>query len=307
RAATAPPLLAPIEVRLGAALWMRLCPAGDGDGDAMARRLENALGPRLFDERGIPLPVLRVLPAAGDAAPAAFIIRFDEVPVAEGDLDGADATGSEVTIADHLWTLLRRHAHLFVDIETTQSLLDSLARSHPALVREVVPKVVSPALLADVLRRLAREEISLRHLKDILGALAGRTGPERDAAALTEHVRAALRRAITLRHAHPDGVLRAYTLDPMIEEAVRAALHKTERGTALALEPDLSRDIVQAVGRAIAHASSNGGPAPVILTSADLRRHVRRLVEPRHPHVAVLAFPELAPDATVQPLGAIRA
>jgi len=212
---------------------------------------------------------------------------------------------AEHAIASDVLALLRRYGHEFIGIQETQGLLEGLERTHPALVREVVPKLISPTLLADVLRRLAEEGISLRNLKDILGALAEWAPSERDPVMLTEHVRAALRRAITYRHASSDGVLTAYLLDPMIEDAVRESIHRTATGSYLALEPQLSREIIQAIGRSIA-GISEGGPAPVILTNVDIRRYVRRLVETEHPRIAVLSYPELAPEAQVQPLGRIR-
>ena len=189
-------------------------------------------------------------------------------------------------------------------LKALKSLLDLMGRTHPALVREVVPRLIAPAQLADVLRRLLDEGVSLRNLKDILGALAIWAPQERDPVALTEHVRAALRRPITFGHA-TDGVLAAYRLDPLIEDAVRDAIHRTATGATLALEPPLARDIVQAVGRALAERTGPG--SAVLLTSADIRRYVRRLIEIDHPQLAVLAYPELAPEAEVQDLGPIRA
>jgi type III secretion protein V len=168
----------------------------------------------------------------------------------------------------------------------------------------VVPKLVSPALLTDVLRRLAEEAVSLRALREILGALAEWAPLERDPVALTEHVRAALRRQLTARHLDAAGTIGVLLLDPMIEDAVREGIHKTPSGSYLALEPDLSRDIIAAVGRALP--AANQGAAPVVLTSADIRRFVRRLVETEHPQLCVLSYPELAPEARLQPLGRIR-
>ena len=146
---------------------------------------------------------------------------------------------------------MRRYGHELFGLEETQGLLDALERTHPALVREVVPKLISPVLLTDVLRRLVEEGISLRNLRDILGALAEWAPQERDPVALTEHVRVALRRAITYKYAGDAGVLAAYLLDPMIEDAIRDAIQKTATGSYLALEPQISRDIIGAVGRAI--------------------------------------------------------
>ena len=303
-----PPLMTAIAVELGRALGARLCP--EGDGAALGERLGATLRERLFAELGLPVPAVRVSVDAPGVPSDGYVLRLNEVPLARGE--SADGTAAD-TIAADLLSLLRRYGHELIGIQETQTLLDRLERTHPALVREVVPKLISPPLLTDVLRRLAEEGVSLRNLKDILGALAEWAPHERDPVALTEHVRGGLRRAITYRHATAEGVLPVFLLDPMIEDAVRDAIHKTATGSYLALEPQISRDIVAAVGRTVGQgpaAAGSGEPAastpPVILTSADIRRYVRRLVETEHPQLAVLAYPELAPEARLQPLGHVR-
>jgi len=297
------PLMAALDVELDETLGARLCP--DGDGAALGERLTVALRERLFSELGLPVPAVRVRVNAHGGPGGRYVLRLNEVPLAHGQAQPDDH--AEQAIAADLLALLRRHGHELIGIQETQLLLDRLERTHPALVREVVPKLISPPLLADVLRRLAEEGVSLRNLKDILGALAEWAPHERDPVALTEHVRGALRRAITYRHATPEGVLPVFLLDPMIEEAVREAIHKTASGSYLALEPQISRDIVAAVGRTVVGAPEQASSTPpVLLTSADIRRYVRRLVESEHPELAVLAYPELAPEARLQPLGHVR-
>ena len=214
---------------------------------------------------------------------------------------GVPALGIEEVVIRHLIHLVRRYGYEFIGIQETQVLIDGLERTHPALVREVVPKLVSPVLLTDVLKRLAEEQVSLRGLREILGALAEWAPVERDPVALTEHVRSALRRQITSKYAGPSGSLPVYLLDPMIEETIRESIHKTQTGSYLALEPALSRDILAAVGRTI-----SGGQLAVILTSAEIRRYVRRLVESEYPQLAVLSYQELSPETQLQPLGRIK-
>jgi type III secretory pathway component EscV len=200
-----------------------------------------------------------------------------------------------------LFHVLRRHGHAFVGIQETQVLLDGLASTHPALVREVVPKLATPALLADILHRLAEEGISLRNLPEILGALAERKpGDGDDPASLTDDIRAALRPQITFKYTGEDGTIAVFLLDVTIEETVREAIQDNGSGGHLALEPDLSHDIVQAVDRAI-----SGVKTPVILTSGDIRRHVRSLLAGEHPQVAVIANRELVPEVKLRTLGGI--
>ena len=337
------PLLLPIAIDLSSVLSQSLLASGGAD--RMERELLPAACARFFAETGIPLPAVSVRPNATSLAAGTYGLRLQEIPMAQGEvvpggglaldtinhlraigiaaqpaahpegrpaawipageldaarLQGVPTLAPEEVIVIHLLQILRRHGHEFVGIQETQSLLDQLERTHPALVREVVPKVVSPALLAEILRRLAAEGVSLRSLREILGALAERAPADPDPVVLSEHVRAALRRQITFAHAGSSGVLRAYLLDPMIEDAVREAIQRSASGSTLVLEPELSSDIIKAVGRAVAD-----NVTPVIVTTADIRTHVRRLLETEHPRLAVLSYQEIEPDVKLQPLGRI--
>jgi len=301
RAAESRPLLVPVEVELGASLARALLPARGPS--PLADQLWPALRERFFAETGIALPAISVRRSDTGLADNAYLLLLHEIPIARGAVGpgaaGAPAAAADV-IATHLDRVLRRHGYRLVGIDETQRLLDSLARTHPVLVREVVPEPVSPTVLAEVLQRLAREGICLRPLGEILAALA-RGGPDRsDAATLAETARAALKRQITHQYAAADGSVSAYFLAATVEETVREAIRGTEADRHLALEPDLAQDIVTAVGRAV-----RGMAQPVLLTSPDLRRHVRALLESEYPQVAVLTYRELAPEAKLNALGYI--
>jgi len=206
-------------------------------------------------------------------------------------------------VAEHLGRTIRRRAHDLVGLQEVQSMLDQLERAYPALVRNVVPKPVPLSLLTDVLRRLVEEGVSVRPLREILEALATYAPNERDPVALTELVRSSLKRQITFRHA-TGGALPVYLLDPAIEEAVRDSIQRTATGSYLAMPPDMARDVIEAVRREHREATEAGGEV-LLLTQADVRRFVRRLVEVELPDVAVLSYQELAPEITVQPLGRV--
>ncbi|HEX7596677.1 MAG TPA: FHIPEP family type III secretion protein, partial [Polyangia bacterium] len=101
-------------------------------------------------------------------------------------------------------------------------------------------------------------------------------------------------------HTRGAHVLAVYFVDTMIEETLRESIQRQPNGDTLALEPDLAADIVRAVGRAVARAS-----APVIVTAADLRIHLRRLIAADQPQVAVLTYQEIEPGVKLESLGRI--
>jgi type III secretion protein V len=288
---------APITVELSSPLSQALVPAAGPN--RLADELLPAARERFFAETGIPLPIMGVRLHVPSLTGNHYRLCLQDIPMAQGQVTPGAGVPEEA-ILTHLMQLLQRHGHEFLGLQETHELLSGLERTQPALVREVVPKLLSPTLLTEVLRRLAQEGISLRNLREILGALAERASSVTDPAALTEHVRAALRRQISFAHTGGSGLLRAYFLDSMIEDTLRESIHHGAAGDTLALQPDLAADIVKSVGQA-----TTTDAAAVIVTSTDLRLHLRRLIADQHPKVSVLSYQEIEPAVKLESLGQI--
>ncbi len=205
----------------------------------------------------------------------------------------------------HLAAVLRRHAREFVGVQEVQAMLDQLEKAFPAVVKEVIPKVVSVLKLTDILQRLVEEEISVRDMRGVLQAVAEFGQIEADNVMLTEHVRAALRRYVSHKYGRGTNTLVVYLLDPQIEEAIRGSIKRTSAGTHLALEPDIAQEIVQAVKNECGHLPPSA-QRPVILTAMDIRRYVRKLLEYEfNPPFSVVSYQELSPDLNIQPVARI--
>ncbi len=206
----------------------------------------------------------------------------------------------------HLSHLLRRHAHEFLGIQEIQTLLNELEKTHPALVKELVPKVITLMQLAEIFQRLVQEDISIRDLKNIFSTLSQWGEIERDTVALTEHIRAGLKRYITYKYAGQSGTLAVYLLDPDIEEMIKASIRRTDKGNYLALEPEVTQELVEAVGKEIAsHPMPPAAKAPVILTVAEIRRYFRKIIELEFPQLSVLSYQELSENLRIQPIARI--
>ncbi|MBW2261837.1 MAG: type III secretion system export apparatus subunit SctV [Deltaproteobacteria bacterium] len=201
---------------------------------------------------------------------------------------------------------VRSRAHDLVSIQEVQDLLDTLEDASPALVRSTVPKPVDLRTLTEVCRRLVEEGVSLRHMAEILQTLARWMPSQRDPVALTELVRASLARPVSARHAVDGSSIDVFLVEPAIEDAIRTSIHKTEQGSFLALDPEVGRDIREAVSGEIAGFPMTRGRVPVILVQADVRRYLRKLIELDHPRAAVLSYQELDPALEIRPAGEIK-
>ncbi|MBL7686071.1 MAG: type III secretion system export apparatus subunit SctV [Deltaproteobacteria bacterium] len=206
----------------------------------------------------------------------------------------------------HLSYILRKHAHEFLGLQEIQTVLTELEKSHPALVKELVPKVITVLQLSEIFQRLVQEEISIRDLKSIFSTLAQWAEVERNTLMLTEHIRSGLKRYITHRYAGHANTLAVYLLDPEIEDMVRNAIRTTEKGNYLALEPEMTQEIVESVGKEIAsHPFPPGARPPVILTTAEIRRYFRKIIELEFPQLAVLSYQELSENLRIQPIARV--
>lgn len=284
-AATALPVAAPAEVELVAdpAQAARLAPGLDEVLTDARRGLHERLGVRLASLR------LR-----SDPAVQAGEVELRLWGVAVEWLTPTSAAG----LRPLLDGALGRHAAELVRAPAVDAALDELGASHAGLVRDVIPRVVALPQLVAVLRRLVGEGVSIRDLGAVLEALAQVPATAaRDAATLAEHVRAHLGRVISGAVA-PRGALEAWTVDPLIEDAVRGAIVARDGGAIVALEPALARDVVAAVRAKV-------GEAGVVLASGDVRRHLKAVLDPELPGVVVVAPHELAPGVTVRSRGRI--
>ncbi len=207
----------------------------------------------------------------------------------------------------HMSYILRKHAHEFLGLQEIQNILSELEKSHPALVKELVPKVITVLQLSEIFQRLIQEEIAIRDLKTIFSTLAQWAEVERNTLMLTEHIRAGLRRYITHKYAGHSNTLAVYLLDPEIEDLVRNAIRSTEKGNYLALEPETTQEIVEAVGKEIAsHPFPPGARPPVILTTAEIRRYFRKIIEMEFPQLSVLSYQELSENLRIQPIARVN-
>ncbi len=207
----------------------------------------------------------------------------------------------------HLSYVLRKHAHEFLGLQEVQTLLSELEKTHPALVKELVPKVITVLQLSEIFQRLVQEEIAIRDLKNVFSTLAQWAEVERNTLLLTEHIRAGLKRYVTHKYAGHGNSLAVYLLSPQIEDMIRDAIRNTEKGNYLALDPEITQELIEAVGKEIAsHPFPPGAKPPVILTTAEVRRYFRKIIELEFPQLSVLSYQELSENLRIQPIARVN-
>jgi type III secretion protein V len=207
-------------------------------------------------------------------------------------------------LTHHLAFVLKRYAADFLGIQETKFLLSSMEAGFPDLVREVT-RVLPIQKIAEILQRLVSEEISVRNLRAVLEALIEWGQKEKDSVLLTEYVRSSLKRHISHKFSTGQNFLPAYLLAPDVEDLLRGAIRQTSAGSYLALDAANSKRVVEAIRNTVGDLAQQAHK-PVLLTSMDVRRYLRKMVEQELYELPVLSYQELTPDINIQPLARVE-
>ncbi|HLY39877.1 MAG TPA: flagellar biosynthesis protein FlhA [Terracidiphilus sp.] len=239
-------------------------------------------------------------PAFG--VPAVWIAAaLEEQAIAAGYsvVDGA------TVITTHLGELIRRHAAELLGRAEVKRLMDGLNESHPKLVEELVPKLLSLGETARVLEQLLRERVSIRDLGAILEALLETAPVSKALVTLVEASRQALGRRLVQPYLDENGQLPVILLDPALEEEILGTLAPDSiprlPSSASGSGTPVVRRLIDSLKRLIGNAAT--AASPVLLCPSPARYHVKRWLEPVWPRLSVLAAGEVPADVRLRPTG----
>ena len=202
-------------------------------------------------------------------------------------------------LATHLAETIRRHAHEILGRPETNQLLEGLKHDQPGLVEEIIPSMVAVGDVEKVLQGLLRERIPIRDLATILEAVADGARSTKEPLFLTEAVRHALARAISMRYRAPDGAIHAIALAPDLDTRLGASVMVQPGYVGLELSGSDSRALVEAIDRSLRQLALQRYQ-PILLCTTRIRLALRNLTERHMPQMAVLSYEEILPSISVQ-------
>ncbi len=209
----------------------------------------------------------------------------------------------EQVIAREMVEMLHRHAHLFMGVQEVQWIIERAMPEYPGLVSEV-QKVMPLQRMAEVLRRLLEEQVPIRNIRSIFESLITWAPKEKDLLLLTEYVRSDLGRYLAHEAGGGQRHLSAILLAPEIEQAIRGCIKPTPAGNYLAMSPDDARDITERIAAVAGSAPPSGGGVALV-TSMDIRRYVKKMIEGQLDWLRVYSFQELGSLIELRPIGRV--
>jgi flagellar biosynthesis protein FlhA len=224
--------------------------------------------------------------------------------VSIADRERAESLGYTVVdaasvLATHLAETIRRHAHEILGRPETNQLIEGLKKDQPGLVEEMVPSLVSVGDVEKVLQGLLRERVPIRDLSTILEAIADGARSTKEPLFLTEAVRHALSRAISMRYRAPDGAIHAIALAPELDTRLGTSVMVQPGYVGLELSGSDSRALIESIDRALRSLALQRYQ-PILLCTTRIRLALRNLTERHLPQLTVLSYEEILPSVSVQ-------
>jgi flagellar biosynthesis protein FlhA len=238
------------------------------------------------------VPAIWIAPALEDQAIAAGYSVVDSVTV----------------MTTHLGELVRQHAYELLGRAETKRLMDGLNESHPKLLEELMPKLLSLGEIGRVLEQLLRERVSIRDLGTILEALLETAPVNKSTVALVEAARQALGRRLIRPLLDAEGQLPVLLLDAGLEEEILATLSPETSQRLLSASGAPSIPLVRRLADSLRQliGTSSAAALPVLLCPSPARYHVKRWLDPVWPRLAVVAAGEIPPEIRLRPVGTVR-
>jgi flagellar biosynthesis protein FlhA len=220
---------------------------------------------------------------------------------------GYSVVDAVTVLTTHLGELIRQHAWELLGRAEIKRLLDTLNESHPKLLEELVPKLLTLGEVGRVLEQLLRERVSIRDLGSILEAMLEMAPLNKSVVALVEASRQALGRRLVRPLLDGDGQLPVLLLDPGLEEEILTSLGP-ETGQRLLSSAVPATPVVRHLSDSVRSliGSVSSAALPVLLCPSPARYHVKRWLEPVVPRLAVVAAAEIPPEIRLRPVGTVR-
>ncbi|MGC1781832.1 MAG: flagellar biosynthesis protein FlhA [Acidobacteriaceae bacterium] len=258
-------------------------------------------------------PNARALPGLETREPA-FGVPARWIQPSQGEqamAAGYSVVDPTTVIATHLGEVIRREAYRLLGRAETKRLLDSLQETHPKLIEELVPKLMTLGEVQRVLQQLLREQVSIRDLGSLLETMVEAAANNKNLVHLVETIRQSMGRALVQPLLDGEGQLRVFVLDAALEEEIMATVAGESGQRLLGEGSQPSRNAANFLRRIVESWKQLTGAAPnsaspVLLCSSPARYFLRRWLEPFMPRVAVVAPAELPVDLRVRSLGTLR-
>jgi len=217
----------------------------------------------------------------------------------QAEIKGYTVVEPVSVLATHLTETVRRYGDEILTRDATKHLINQLKTTSPAVVDELVPGMMKLSDVQQVLQTLLREQVPIRQLAKILETLGDHAGRIKDPQLLTEFVRHKLARTICTRYRDAEKRLFVVTLDPALEDRIRAGFEQTERGMFIRMSPQAIEITCKLIAKELEKLTTHNRQ-PIVLVSPQIRAALKQMSASHLPQLVVLSYNEVTRDTAIE-------
>lgn len=218
---------------------------------------------------------------------------------------GYTVVDTTAVVTTHITETIKNNAGELLGRQEVQALIENVKENYPAVVEELIPKVLTYGEVQKVLHRLLAERVSIRNMLIILETLADYGAKVKDPDVLTEYVRQALKKQISKQYADDGKAIHVVTLDPTIEQNIADSIQYTDQGSFTALSPDYLQKLFSNVAN-LSEQMVQRGYQPIIICSSIVRPHFKKMIDKTIPNLVVLAYTEIISEIEIRAIGMVE-
>ncbi|MHA6345267.1 flagellar biosynthesis protein FlhA [Roseivivax sp. CAU 1761] len=229
----------------------------------------------------------------------------DRAVARQAEEAGLTVVDPESVLTTHMTEVVKDHMAELLSYGAARQAVERLDRDYQKLVSDL--SVPSPTILVQhVLQRLLAERLSIRNLPLIVEAIAEAGRATTNVTRVTEHVRARLAKQICNQLMDGAGYLPVIGLAPNWEREFLEAIRTSGEEQSFLMAPQRVQDFVLEARKEIQmQAQSDSWPS--ILVPAEIRAHVRSMLERVSPNTAIISHAEIHRKASLRTVGRIGA
>jgi flagellar biosynthesis protein FlhA len=227
---------------------------------------------------------------------------IDEANKDRAKLNGYTVVDVSTVVVTHLSEIIKKYSYEILTRMQVKEIIDNIAKNYP-IIKDIVPSQVPLNILHKALQNLLKEGIPITDIITIVEALADNINKTQDPDILTEYVRAALSRMITSMFTK-NGQLTALILGNKTQEYLINLLKENDWQM-----PPLNPVFVQKLITEISKHLENfiiQGTTPILLTSPNIRRYIKQIIENYIPNLQVLSYAEIDSKIKLNIIGVVE-
>jgi len=203
-------------------------------------------------------------------------------------------------IITHLSEIIKRNLYIIIGRAEIIDLVERLSQKYQKVIKDIIPEKVSYSVLHRVVQSLLKENVPVNDMVTIIETVGDYIDRVNDIELLVEFVRQKLSKHITKRFMK-DNILYVIAFSPRVETKLNSYIKENKEEEFLDLLINrLQRNISENMKKFAEFQAQ-----PVLITSPNIRRFVRKALEGYLPQLNIIAYNEIDKQVNMKVLGVV--